>query len=101
MTQIVLAAAQANPLVGDIPGNTQKVIALSQQAVEQGAQVIVFSELMLTGYPPEDLLLRPSIRLRIDHAISQLCDAALPIAMVVGYPKRDDNGQLFNAAGVP
>ncbi len=100
MTQIVLAAAQANPHVGDIPGNTNKVIELSQQAASQGAHVIVFPELMLTGYPPEDLLLRPSVRLRIDHALAELCNANLPIAIVVGYPKRLDTGELYNAAGV-
>jgi len=100
MPQVILAAAQANPKVGDIPGNTDKVLELSQQALQQGADVIVFPELMLTGYPPEDLLLRPSIRLRVDQAINKLCDANLDIAIVVGYPKRTDEGRLYNAAGV-
>ncbi len=95
-----IVAAQMNFLVGDIQGNTQKVIDATQQALEKySADAIVFPELTLTGYPPEDLLLRPSIANRIDMALEQL-KAELPegITVLVGYPKAFE-GKLYNAAG--
>ncbi len=100
MSTLVIALAQLNTLVGDIPGNTQKVITFAQRAItELHADVVIFPELTLTGYPPEDLLLRLSLDLRIESALAKLQAAELPIAIVVGYPKRV-NGQLFNMAGV-
>lgn len=90
-----LALAQQRFPVGDIDGNVDKIIALSKDAMAQGAQMIVFPELTITGYPPEDLLLRPSLGIRVSAATQRLLDAALPIAMVVGYPQRED-GKLFN-----
>jgi NAD+ synthase (glutamine-hydrolysing) len=91
--------AQINLLVGDISSNTLHVIRAAKSALEQKADVIVFPELTLTGYPPEDLLLRASLDLRIQQAIADIKQAALPIYMVVGYPQTV-NGQLFNMAGV-
>jgi NAD+ synthase (glutamine-hydrolysing) len=91
--------AQLNLLVGDISSNTLHVIQAAESALEQKADVIVFPELTLTGYPPEDLLLRASLELRINEAVEQIKQAALPICMVVGYPKTS-NGQLFNMVGV-
>lgn len=94
-----ICLAQLNLLVGDISGNTQQVIDSAKTAQSNGADVIVFPELTLTGYPPEDLLLRPSLDLRISDAIAAIQDAALDLYMVVGYPKTID-GKLFNMAGV-
>lgn len=95
-----IALAQINTLVGDIPGNTDKVLQAARQALDDHqADVVVFPELTLTGYPPEDLLLRPSLPLRVDHALEQLQAANLPIVIVVGYP-RLRAGKLFNMAGV-
>ena len=99
MSTLTIALAQLNTLVGDIPGNTQKVIEFSRRALAEAADVIVFPELTLTGYPPEDLLLRPSLDLRIARALNDIMVANLPLAVVVGYPKRID-GALFNMAGV-
>jgi len=99
-SQLIVALAQVNTLVGDIPGNTQKVISFAQRAQsELNADAVIFPELTLTGYPPEDLLLRPSLDLRIERALQELLDARLPLALVVGYPKRVD-GKLYNMAGV-
>jgi NAD+ synthase (glutamine-hydrolysing) len=99
-SQLIIALAQVNTLVGDIPGNTQKVIDFARRAQsELGADAVVFPELTLTGYPPEDLLLRPSLELRVERALQQLLDAQLPLALVVGYPKRIE-GKLYNMAGV-
>lgn len=94
-----VALAQFRFPVGDIPGNTDKVLTLARQAQAAGADLIVYPELTLAGYPPEDLLLRPSLALRIEAAIEQLKAAELDIALVVGYPERED-GKLYNKAMV-
>jgi NAD+ synthase (glutamine-hydrolysing) len=92
--------AQMNPLVGDIPGNTHQVLAVARGVLaEQAADFIVFPELVLTAYPPEDLLLRPSLDARIAQALQTLCAAALPTALVIGYPGRVD-GKLYNMLAV-
>lgn len=100
MSQLKLILAQINTLVGDIPGNTTKVLAVARAALAQGQiDAIVFPELTLTGYPPEDLLLRPSLELRIERALQELISANLSVALVIGYP-RLRNGRLYNMAGV-
>lgn len=100
MIQLTLSLAQINVLVGDIPGNTRQVLAMAERAWrEQQADAVIFPELVLTGYPPEDLLLRPSLAWRIDQALEELTAASLPLTLVVGYP-RYRNGKLYNAAGV-
>lgn len=92
--------AQLNPLVGDIPGNTRLIIDTCRRAIEeQQADMVVFSELMLTAYPPEDLLLRPSLDIRIGNAIAEIKAAALPCYIVFGYPGREA-GKLFNMLAV-
>ncbi|MCC2637621.1 MAG: synthase [Moraxellaceae bacterium] len=101
MTESVLriALAQADFLVGDIPGNIEKVLALAARARdEQGAGLVVFPELCLVGYPPEDLLLRPSLDGRIDAALARLGEVG-GIHILIGYPGRRD-GHLRNLAGV-
>lgn len=99
MSSLSIALAQINPLVGDIPGNTEKVIHWAREAQERGGDVIVFPELTLSGYPPEDLLLRPSMALRVDRALDQIKNADLTITLVLGYP-RVVAGRVFNMAGV-
>lgn len=100
MVRITLSLAQMNTLVGDIPGNTRQVLALAERAWrEQNADAVIFPELTLTGYPPEDLLLRPSLAPRIKQALEELIAAKLPLALVVGYPRLHE-GKLYNMAGV-
>jgi NAD+ synthase (glutamine-hydrolysing) len=100
MSSLIIALAQVNTYVGDIPGNTQKVIQFAQRAqVELAADAVIFPELTLTGYPPEDLLLRPSLDLRIERALAEIMAANLSLVVIVGYPKRIE-GKLFNMAGV-
>ncbi|WP_053979950.1 NAD+ synthase [Marinagarivorans algicola] len=100
MSMFVTALAQINPLVGDIPGNTQLVVQAAERSKnELGAQVVVFPELTLTGYPPEDLLLRPSLEARIKAAIEVLKAHSQGIALVVGYPKQTAAG-LMNMAAI-
>ena len=98
--QLTLVMAQLNLLVGDIQGNTSRIIETAMQAQRAyAADIVVFPELSLTGYPPEDLLLRPSLKLRIDKALQRIVDAQLDVALVLGYPLLED-GRLYNAAAM-
>jgi len=100
MLPLKLILSQVNTLVGDIPGNTARVIQGAKAALEQGdVDVVLFPELTLTGYPPEDLLLRPSLDIRIQRALDEIEAANLPLTLVIGYPRRRD-GKLYNMAGV-
>ena len=101
MTTLNILMSQMNTLVGDFEGNTEKVIEVIKGAEqERDVPVVVFPELTLSGYPPEDLLLRPSIELRVSQSLDKICAAMSGSAYaVVGYPRRD-NGILYNAAGV-
>lgn len=100
MKQLKVVMAQLNLLVGDIPGNTQRIIETAQQAVsDQQADLVIYPELSLTAYPPEDLLLRPALSRRIERSLQQLCDAKLPTCLVVGFPLKEGN-HLYNALAV-
>ncbi len=96
--------AQVNLLVGDIDGNCDRVIAAAHRARrEHAAQVVVFPELTLTGYPPEDLLLRPSLVPRVAAAVARLCaftSAEPGLLLVVGAPRPLASGALglYNSA---
>ena len=90
--------AQLNFLVGDIAGNTEKVIAAALEARDRlRADLIVFPELTLTGYPPEDLLLRPGFIRQVEPALQRLCGEIRGIAAVIGCPLPTPEG-LRNAA---
>ena len=101
MTTLNILMAQMNTLVGDFDGNTESVIATVNRALQnEDNPVVVFPELTLSGYPPEDLLLRPSIELRVNQSLEKICAAVTGDAyVVIGYPRRDGQ-QLYNAAGV-
>ena len=89
---------QLNTFVGDIKGNTEKVIQASREANTAGQDtLVVFTELTLTGYPPEDLLMRDSLQAQIEDALTRLA-TELPshLYVVVGYPRRCE-GALYNA----
>jgi NAD+ synthase (glutamine-hydrolysing) len=94
-----IAFAQADFLVGDIPGNMSRVLALGRQARDElQADIVLFPELCLMGYPPEDLLLRPSLERRIAQALCRLAELS-GIDVVLGYPGCR-GGVLQNLAGV-
>ncbi|WP_444923492.1 NAD+ synthase [Microbulbifer sp. DLAB2-AF] len=100
MSTLQLVLAQINSLVGDIPGNTARVIEVANRAHrELGADLVLFPELTLCGYSPEDLLLRPSMQTRVEAALEALKAVQLPCAILIGYP-RHLNGKLFNMAGL-
>ena len=92
-----IALAQLNLLVGDIEGNAQLVIDWAQR-LRGRADIVVFPELTLTGYPPEDLLLRPACDRRVAAALHRIAAATAGITVVLGYPAKRD-GRRYNAAG--
>lgn len=100
MNKLLIVLAQLNPVVGDIPGNTAQVITALQSARDKfSAGLVIFPELVLCGYPPEDLLLRGSMQTRIERALREVEEACTGITVVLGYPWQQ-NGVLYNMAGV-
>ena len=91
--------AQLNLVVGDVPGNADRVIAEGLSARADRVDLLVFPELTLTGYPPEDLLLRPEFLQRVESALERIREECRGITLVLGYPLRTVGG-LFNVAGV-
>ncbi|GGJ00139.1 NAD+ synthase [Halopseudomonas pertucinogena] len=95
-----IVLAQLNLQVGDIRGNLQRLIDAANHARDdQQADVILFPELALCGYPPEDLLLRSNMQQRIEQALNELAERVPDIHVVVGYPWQQD-GRSFNRAAV-
>jgi NAD+ synthase (glutamine-hydrolysing) len=93
--------AQLNIRVGDVYGNVEKVIEAARKARDDlKAQVIVFPELTLCGYPPEDLLLRSSMQSRIEKALQHIKDAVQGIVAVIGFPWVEDDGARYNSCAV-
>ncbi len=94
-----IAMAQINPTVGDIDGNTARILAAREEAARLGADLAVYSELVVSGYPPEDLVLKPFFIDRVAAAVADLAGATADggPALLVGAPWRQD-GRLYNAA---
>ncbi|MBW6393352.1 NAD+ synthase [Billgrantia antri] len=101
MQDLTLVMAQLDPLVGDIPGNADRAIeAVREARIEHGADIVVFPELFLSGYPPEDLLLRPSMETRLREARSRMAaKMSRDVLVVIGYPGRRE-GLGYNLAGL-
>jgi NAD+ synthase (glutamine-hydrolysing) len=93
-----VALAQINPTVGDIDGNAAKIAGRIAEAREQGAALVVFPELSLSGYPPEDLLLKPSFLERAAAALQELAAQTRDIVALVGFPESAED--VYNAAAV-
>ena len=98
MRTLRLALAQVNPTVGDLDGNVHIVVDGIGRAREAGADLVAFPELVATGYPPEDLLLKPSFIRANEQAIEKIASAAEGIVAVAGFAHLD--GDLYNAAAV-
>lgn len=96
---IKLALAQINFHVGAVENNVDAIIQAAVKAKQSGAQLLITSELSLTAYPPEDLLLRQGFIKRVDSELTRLMAEVDDIDLIIGYPKLV-NGQLFNVAGV-
>ena len=95
-----IALAQLNLWVGDLQGNASRVIDAACDARDRlDADLVVFPELTLTGYPPEDLLLRPGFHDRVAHALEQVVAEVSGIAALVGFPYCED-GRVYNACAL-
>jgi NAD+ synthase (glutamine-hydrolysing) len=95
---VTVLMAQCNPMVGDVAGNAERVIETAREARDDyGASLVVFPELMLTGYPADDLLLRRDFLDEVDAGVARLLEAVHGTTLVVGAPRRGPQG-LENAA---
>lgn len=98
--RVRIVLAQLNLQVGDIRGNLQRLVDAANRARDElQADAIMFPELALCGYPPEDLLLRSSMQQRIEQALHELAERVPDIHVLVGYPWQQD-GRSFNRAAV-
>ena len=93
---ITIALAQHDFLVGDIRGNLDKALGLVAEARSAGADLLLLPEMALTGYPPEDLLLRPGFLAQAEQALAELVTAVSGIDVVIGHPWQHE-GQRHNA----
>src|SRR5918992_1993512 len=93
-----LALAQMNTTVGDLDGNRERIVARLGEARAAGADLVLFPELAVTGYPPEDLLLRPGFLRAADRTLRAIAAEATGVAALVGTPHLDRD--LFNACAV-
>jgi NAD+ synthase (glutamine-hydrolysing) len=93
-----VALAQINPVVGDIEGNAQRITEHTSAARDGGAALVVFPELTLSGYPPEDLLLKTGFLDAVERALADLAAQTEGIVAVVGFPERAED--VYNSAAV-
>ncbi|MCX7897728.1 MAG: NAD+ synthase [Rhodocyclaceae bacterium] len=98
MADIKIALAQIDSTVGDFVGNGEKILGAAQEARRRGADLLITPELALSGYPPEDLLLRPDFYRASQKALAQVVEKS-PLPILVGHPEACD-GAHYNAASL-
>jgi NAD+ synthase (glutamine-hydrolysing) len=98
LAPLTLALAQVNPRVGDLEGNVRLVREQMARARDAGAEIVLFPELVLTGYPPEDLLLKEHFLQGAQQALADVAEEAEGIVALVGFPERSDD--VYNALAV-
>jgi NAD+ synthase (glutamine-hydrolysing) len=94
-----LFLAQYDLCVGDVDGNTSRVLEASERAAASGADLVLLPELALAGYPPEDLLFHSGFRRQVQAAVRRLCDRKPGVDVVVGYPEYQGS-EIFNSAAL-
>ncbi len=99
MPSIRVALGQINSVVGDIEGNSQKILSALQSADAASADLVIFPELSLTGYPPEDLVFRSDFVKANQDALAKIAPYISESVVVVGYVDANQQG-IFNAAGI-
>ncbi|MBH1363420.1 NAD+ synthase [Stenotrophomonas maltophilia] len=100
MASIRIAMAQFDFPVGDVAGNTERIIEMIGQARDEyGAELVMFPELAVSGYPPEDLLLRPGFLYECEQAMGRIAAACRGVTAVVGWPQAA-GAVVYNAASV-
>ena len=98
MPRLRVGAAQINAVVGDLDGNVERALEHYDAAVAEGCDLVVFPELMITGYPPEDLLLRPAFVAAAQESVAKFAARTGECAAVIGFPEHAEH--LYNAAAV-
>jgi len=96
---VKIGLAQVNTRVGAIDANAKKVIDYAARAREQGCELVLFPELTLCGYPPEDLLLHRGLRSRVADAFEAVSEAVRGITVCLGYPEYEGSA-IFNSAAL-
>ncbi len=99
MKKVRVALAQINPVVGDLDGNTRKIVSYIKKAGKLKADIVVFPELAITGYPPEDLLLKPQFIKDNIKALNKAMAVTRGITAVIGFVD-GDSGTLYNSAAI-
>ena len=98
--KISIGIVQENPIVGDIEGNLQLAInAIDKLSKQSSPDIFLFTEMFITGYPPEDLILRDDLLDASYKAVEKLCEVKPESFIVIGYPKKEGDS-IFNCAGV-
>ncbi len=97
--KVKILVAQFNPKVGDLDLNADRIIEIIKQGQASKADLLVFPELALCGYPPEDLLLRASMQIRVERTLQRICSEVTSTSLILGFPHQE-GGQTFNAAAV-
>ena len=99
-TSLKIALAQLNPIVGDLAGNEEKLLAARAKAAAAGADLIVFPELFLTGYPPEDLVLKPAFHSASRHRLEALAASMGEGPAVLVGTVWPEHGAIYNAVAL-
>ncbi|NGX58678.1 MAG: Glutamine-dependent NAD(+) synthetase [Chlamydiae bacterium] len=100
---MIIHLAQINPIVGDLKGNTEKIISTIRASKKEGADLVVFPECALTGYPPEDLLLLPHFIEETAFQLQLILSETKGTGAIIGYPRKNPHtGEktLFNSAAI-
>src|SRR3954469_1802238 len=100
MPRIRGAAAPLNPVVGDLDGNEARILDAYDRAAAVDTDLVAFPELAITGYPPEDLLLRPAFVAHAAETLAKIAARTGAAAAVLGYPEALPGGGLANAAAL-
>jgi len=99
-TKVKVALAQVDLAVGDVAGNTAKIIKHATAARDrEGADLVVFPELSVCGYPPEDLLFHAGLRQGVESAVDEIRTRVSGIAILIGFPEYED-GRIYNSCAV-
>ena len=99
MNMARIALAQINTIVGDLIGNSEKILLCIQEAMQKEADLVVFPELSITGYPPEDLLLKPHFIKQNLKCLKRIARATKDIMAIVGFVDAD-KGSIYNSAAI-
>ncbi len=98
MKPLRLALCQINPTVGDIEGNMDKILSFTEMAIQEKAEIVVFPELAITGYMPEDLLFYPSFLRKVENSLHKIIKKVGNFILILGLPIKEDD--LYNSAAI-